>query len=89
MFRDWKHLKLAVIENEYGKQADEWNNLYPPVTDDRMLYIRKYNYIVEAVNSLPNTPHSFVCVEVSRLIREECKILDDIKARFSEKNVTE
>ena len=36
---DWKSLKLAVLEMEYGKQAEVWNDLYPPVSDDRRVYI--------------------------------------------------
>ena len=42
MRNDWKSLKIAVLEMEYGKKAEEWNNIYPPVSDDRRVYINIY-----------------------------------------------
>ena len=79
---DWKSLKLAVLNMEYGKQADEWNNMFPPVTDDRRVFINIYHQIVDAVKSLPDNPNAFVCVAMNRLIAEEKKTMDEIKSHF-------
>lgn len=79
---DWKSLKLAVLEIEYGKQAKVWNDLYPPVSDDRRVYISIYNQLIEAVRSLTDNPNNIVCVAMNRYITEEKKVLDEIKHRF-------
>lgn len=79
---DWKSLKLAVLEMEYGKQAKVWNDLYPPVNDDRRVYINIYHQLIEAVQSLTDNPNNIVCVAMNRYITEEKKILDEIKKVF-------
>lgn len=79
---DWKSLKIAVLEMEYGKKADEWNNLYPPVSDDRRVYINIYHQLIEAVQSLTDNPNTIVCVAMNRYIIEEKKTLDEIKEAF-------
>ena len=79
---DWKSLKLAVLEMEYGKKAEEWNNLYPPVSDDRRVYINIYHQLIEAVQSLTDNQNTIVCVAMNRYINEEKKTLDEIKEVF-------
>lgn len=79
---DWKYLKLEVLKMEYGKQAEEWNNIFPPVSDDRRVYINIYHQLTEAVKSLTDNPHNVVCVAMNRYIAEEKKTLDEIKAVF-------
>ena len=79
---DWQSPKIAVLEMEYGKKADEWNNLYPPVSDDRRVYINIYHQLVEAVQSLTDNPNTIVCVAMNRYIAEEKKTLDEIKKVF-------
>ena len=79
---DWKSLKIAVLEMEYGKKADEWNNIYPPVSDDRRVYINIYHQLIEAVQSLTDNPNTIVCVAMNRYITEEKKTLDEIKEAF-------
>lgn len=79
---DWKSLKIAVLEMEYGKKADEWNNLYPPVSDDRRVYINIYHQLIDAVKSLTDNPNTIVCVAMNRYINEEKKTLDEIKEVF-------
>ena len=79
---DWKYLKLAVLEMEYGKKAEEWNNLYPPVSDDRRVYINIYHQLIEAVQSLTDNSNTIVCVAMNRYINEEKKALDEIKEVF-------
>nr|DAW39316.1 MAG TPA: hypothetical protein [Caudoviricetes sp.] len=72
---DWKSLKLAVLEMEYGKQAEVWNDLYPPVSDDRRVYINIYHQLIDAVKSLTDNPNSIVCVAMNRYIAGEKKCL--------------
>jgi hypothetical protein len=79
---DWKSLKIAVLEMEYGKKADEWYNLYPPVSDDRRVYINIYHQLIDAVKSLTDNPNTIVCVAMNRYINEEKKTLDEIKKGF-------
>lgn len=79
---DWKYLKLEVLKMEYGKQAEEWNNIFPPVSDDRRVYINIYHQLTEAVKSLTDNPHNVICVAMNRYIAEEKKTLDEIKAVF-------
>lgn len=78
----WKELKLAVLYIEYGKVAKEWNNLFPPVKDDRRIFINIYNQLVTAIKSLPDNPHNVVCVAMNRYITGEKEMLDEIKERF-------
>lgn len=82
MREDWRSLKIAVLEMEYGKKAEEWNNLYPPVSDDRRVYINIYHQLIEAVQSLTDNPNTIVCVAMNRYINEEKKTLDEIKEVF-------
>lgn len=81
---DWKHCKLALLKLVYGKQVEHWTNTFPPVCDDRRLYLNIYNQLVEAVNSLPDNPNTVVCVAINRYISEELKTLDAIKTVFCE-----
>lgn len=81
---DWRHRKIALLERNYGEFAERWTNLFPPVRDDRRLYINIYNQLVEAVNSLPDNPNTAVCVAMNRYISEETKTLDAIIAAFLE-----
>lgn len=82
MRNDWKSLKIAVLEMEYGKKAEEWNNIYPPVSDDRRVYINIYHQLIEAVQSLTDNPNNIVCVAMNRYIAGEKKVLDEIKEVF-------
>lgn len=79
---DWRHTKLNLLKILYAKQAEIWGNLYPPVHDDRRLFINIYNQIVEAVSSLSDNPNITVCVAMNRYIKEEQKTLDAIKMYF-------
>ena len=81
---DWKHRKIALLERNYGEVAERWTNLFPPVRDDRRVYLNIYNQLVEAVNSLPDNPNTVVCVAMNRYISEETKALDAIIAAFLE-----
>jgi len=79
---DWKHLKLWNWAHEYEEKAIEWNNIFPPVSDDRRLYINTYKQVYEAVDSLPDNPCSWVCCAVAHEIDKEREMMDGILARF-------
>ena len=79
----WKYLKLWVWAHDYGYKADEWNNIMPPVTDDRRIFINTYRQIYEAIESLPNNPHNVVTVAMNSYIQEERQMMDEIKGRFN------
>ena len=79
---DWKHLKLWSWAYAYEKKAEEWTNVFPPVSDDRRLFINTYRQVYEAIDSLNDNPHSWVCVAVNDKVREARKMMDGIIARF-------
>lgn len=79
---DWKHLKLWSWVNRYEAKAEEWNNLYPPVTDDRRVYINTYKQVYDAIDSLPDNPNNLVRVAMNRILCEECERMDKILKGF-------
>ena len=68
---DWKSLKLWSWVHDYGKKAVEWNNIFPPVTDDRRVFINTFHQVYEAVDSMPDNPPAWVCVAINKKISEE------------------
>lgn len=81
--RNWKTEKLACLEKLYGERASEWSNIYPPVDDDRRVYINTYNAIVEGIKSLPDEPNTFVRCAVNKYLVGERKLLERIAKRFA------
>lgn len=81
---DWKHLKLWSWAQDYEAKFHEWNNVFPPVTDDRRVFINTYSQVYHAIDSMTDNPDSWVCVAISDKVREERKMMDEIIARFSE-----
>ena len=79
--RDWKSRKLAVLELDYGEKATAWAG--EPIEDDRRVFVNTYYQIIEAVQSLPDNPHTIVCVAMNRYIDSMKKVMDDILARFA------
>ena len=86
---DWKHLKLWVLANAYEKKAKEWNEIRPPVADDRRLFINVYRQLYEAIDSLPDNPNNVVCVAMNRYISDEREMMDEIMMRFCTKEELE
>ena len=80
---DWKHLRLWSWAHAYEAKMTEWNNMFPPVSDDRRLYINTYKQVYDAVDSLPDNPPAWVCVAIRHKMQEECKMMDGILDRFS------
>lgn len=78
----WKYLKLWVWAHDYGYKMDEWNNIMPPVTDDRRIFINTYRQIYEAIESLPENPNNIVKVAMNRYIDSERTEMNNIIRRF-------
>lgn len=85
MHEDWKSLKLWSWVHDYGEKAVEWNNIFPPVADDRRVFINIYNQVYNAVDSLQDNPTSWVCCAIAHEIEKERKTMNDILSRFAEK----
>ncbi len=83
-YDDWKSLKLWVLASKYEKVYHEWNNIFPPVTDDRRIFLNTYKQVYEAIDSLTDNPNSWVCVAVNRLFHEDDEMMGEILARYVE-----
>lgn len=79
--QDWKSRKLAVLALDYEEKATAWAG--EPIEDDRRVFVNTYCQIIEAVQSLPDNPHTIVCVAMNRYIDSLKKVMDDILARFA------
>lgn len=79
---DWKHLKLWTWANDYEAKMNDWNNILPPVSDDRRLYINTYQQVYEAIDSLSDNPPAWVCVAITRELAKEREMMDEILERF-------
>lgn len=80
---DWKTLKLWSWANDYEEKVIEWNNIFPPVTDDRRLFINTYSQVYQAIESLQDNPHAWVCCAITHEIENERKMMNGIISRFS------
>lgn len=80
---DWKTLKLWSWAHDYEAKATEWNNIMPPVTDDRRLFINTYNQVYKAIDSLPDNPNSWICCAVQHELYNERGIMNGIISRFN------
>jgi len=80
---DWKSLKLWVWAHDYGDKATEWNNIFPPVGDDRRVFINTYNQVYEAIDSLPDNPNAWVCCAITHEVENERRMMDGILSRFN------
>ena len=81
----WKETKLLRWRLDYGEQKEAWDAIFPPVADDRRVFINTYNQILEALKSLPEMPHVWIRVAVAEKLNEECELMDSIRSRFTEK----
>ena len=79
---DWKSLKLWSWVHDYGDKANEWNNIFPPVADDRRLFINVYNIVYQAIESLPDNPNNWVCCAIIHEIHTEQEMMNKILAAF-------
>lgn len=80
---DWKTLKLWVWANDFEDKATEWKDIFPPVKDDRRVFINTYYQVYEAIESLPDNPPSWVCCAINSAIGKERKMMNEIITRFN------
>lgn len=78
---NWKTAKLKSWKLDYEAQANEWRQL--GVTDDRRIFINCFDMVVEALESLPTDPVSYICVAVQQHMQSDRAMMDDIIRRFS------
>lgn len=74
----WKQGKLSYMKLLYGGLIGEFSQH----DDDRRLYVNTYNQIIEAVESMPDTPNNYVAVALNAKIRRDLEMLDRIQDRF-------
>lgn len=78
MKKTWKQAKLHDIEIQFGGCIEE----YKGFTDDRMVYVNTYSQIIEAIESLPEEPHSYVKVAMFHQINKDKEVLNRIYRNF-------
>ncbi len=79
---DWKSLKLWSWVHEYGKEAVEWNNIFPPVTDDRRVFINTFHQVYEAVDSMHDNHPAWVCVAINEKMHKDEEMMTRIISHF-------
>ena len=78
MKKTWKQAQLHDIEIRYGGCVEE----YKDFTDDRMVYVKIYKQIIEAIESLPEEPHNYIKVAMFHQINKDKEILNRIYSNF-------
>lgn len=80
---NWKTLKLFTWACNYEAKMIEWNNLFPPVEDDRRVYINTYEQVYKAIDSLPDNPPAWVCMAITHELIAERGLMNSILSRFN------
>lgn len=80
--RDWKSLKLWSWVEPYEKAYKTWSNLFPPVSDDRRLFINTFDMVYHAIDSLSDNPDSWICCAVLHEVEKEKKVMFRILKQF-------
>lgn len=84
--KTWKCCKLHDLNLVYGytyRQFRDQIDTYGP-SDDRRVYVNMYERIIEAINSLPDEPVTYVKIAMWRAINKDKDALKDIQARFTD-----
>ena len=76
----WKKLHADHLRRLYGSRAEAWKDI---TTDDRAIYCNIYRRMLEALESLPDEPHNYICVAMNHKMKEDRETLDSIKATFA------
>lgn len=74
----WKQKKIHNFKNQFGGRIEEFEGF----DDDRRVYINIYNRIIEALESLPDEPHSYIRSAITRQINADKDILNSICETF-------
>lgn len=79
MDKSWKQMYKDHLRRHYGDAAERWKD---ETHDDRLVFVNCYRIMQEALDSLPDEPHNFVRVAVTRKIHETMETLDSIAEVF-------
>ena len=77
--KNWKTIKMDFLKFKYEKKAEEWKDYH----DDRRLFSNTYYQIIQAIETLPEEPVSYIAVAMNNEIKKDCEMLDSIAKRFS------
>lgn len=82
--KTWKARKKRYLKTLYGGHAEQWAEMAKDgdINDDRETYVTVYEGLLEALDELPEEPHSFIQVAMDRYIREWTEALDRIIRHF-------
>ena len=80
----WRNLKLWSWARDYEAQMNEWNDIWPPVTDDRRLFINTYSQVYQALASMQKYPDNYICCAVNRSLENDRDMMNRIIKRFKE-----
>ena len=78
--KTWKQIHAEHLRMWYGSRAEAWKDI--TTTDDRLIYCNIYRRMLEALESLPDEPHNYICVAMNHKMKEDRATLDSIKATF-------
>lgn len=78
----WKSRKLWWIRCKYEVSAEKWKDI---CDDDRRVFVNMFNYMIEAICSLPEKPHIFICVAMNNKVDEYMETMDNILGRFADR----
>lgn len=75
-------LTQNVLIAKYGKKRKTWDDIH---TDDRAIFCATYDMIMKACEDMMEVKNNFICVAVSRRIREEMEMLERISNVFDDR----
>lgn len=78
----WKWSKIWSWAHVYQAQVLAWNDIYPPVTDDRRIFINTYVMVYEALESMSDNPPAWICCAINDKMSREAEFMDEILRRF-------
>lgn len=78
--KTWKSFKLDFLKFKYEKKAEEWKDCH----DDRRIFSNTYYQIIEAIETLPEEPVSYIAVAMNNEIQKDREMLDRIIKRFAQ-----
>lgn len=82
--KTWNERKVNFIRSLYSAYYYEWR--YFRYNDDRAIFCKTYDMIIDALASLDDEPVILVKNGMNRIIRENTDIMDKIIANFEEAN---
>lgn len=84
--KTWKARKLHDFDLLYETTYRNFRNQIDTLdrNDDRRIFVNMYDRIVEAINSLPDDPVTYVRIAMWRAINKDKEELNKIQAQFDD-----